>query len=172
MKDDTALLRTSYWVAAIADFIIALLVLIPERMGVTGFVYPMGLMSAVAFSWGVLLIVADRKPLERRWILPPTMLVVLLLGVAGIFAAVVGVMPVNRIIGSSIVVTLVLGLLNNFPMLIRQQPLPQFFIRHILYRHIAVNGQHSGGRGVLSSRTRLPIWRTAMVFRSRPAQTT
>ena len=29
--------------AAIADFIIAILVMIPERMGVAGFVYPMGL---------------------------------------------------------------------------------------------------------------------------------
>ena len=59
MKEHRILIRTSYWVAAVADFIIAILVLIPERMGVTGFVYPMGLMSAVAFSWGVLLILAS-----------------------------------------------------------------------------------------------------------------
>jgi Ca2+/Na+ antiporter len=39
----------------------------------------MGLASAVAFSWGVLLLVADRKPLERRWILIPTILVVTLI---------------------------------------------------------------------------------------------
>lgn len=112
MNSHLVLIRTSYWVAAIADFIIALLVMIPERMGVAGFVYPMGLMSAAAISWGVLLIIADRRPLERRWVLLPTMLVVLLLGVAGIFAAIVGVIPVGRIIGSSIAVTLVLGLLT------------------------------------------------------------
>jgi hypothetical protein len=47
MKEYRILIRTSYWVAAVADFIIAILVLIPDRMGVTGFVYPMGLMSAV-----------------------------------------------------------------------------------------------------------------------------
>ena len=73
------LLRMSYWIAAIADFGIAILVWIPERMGVTEIVYPMGLASAVAFSWGVLLLVADRKPLERRWILIPTILVVALI---------------------------------------------------------------------------------------------
>ena len=112
MNEHRNLIRASYWVAAVADFIIAILVLIPERMGVTGFVYPMGLMSAVAISWGVLLIVADRKPIERKWVLLPTMLVVFLLGVAGICAAIVGVMPASRIAGSSTAVVLVLGLLT------------------------------------------------------------
>jgi hypothetical protein len=112
MDSHLVLIRTSYWVAAIADFIIALLVLIPERMGVAEFVYPMGLMSAVAFSWAVLLIIADRQPLERRWVLLPTMLVVLLLGVAGIYAAVAGLIPFSRVIGSSTAVALVLVLLT------------------------------------------------------------
>ncbi len=111
MPQGRTLLRASYWVAAIADFIIAFLVLIPERMGVSGFVYPMGLMSAVAFSWGVLLIVADRKPEERRWILPPTMLVVFLLGVAGLYAASAGLLPWSRIAGSTAAVVAVEALL-------------------------------------------------------------
>ena len=53
MNEQRILLRASYWVAAIVDFASAILVMIPERMGVTGFVYPMSLMSAVAFSWAV-----------------------------------------------------------------------------------------------------------------------
>ncbi len=112
MKDDTALLRTSYWVAAVVDFVVAGFALIPERMGVTGFVYPMGLMSAVAFSWGVLLLIADRKPIERRWILPPTILVVFLLGVAGLYAVVAGILPFRHIIASSTAVVAVLCLLT------------------------------------------------------------
>ncbi len=76
------LLRISYWIAAIADFGIAILVWIPERMGVAETVYPMGLASAIAFSWGVLLLIADRKPLERKWILIPTILVITLITVA------------------------------------------------------------------------------------------
>ena len=112
MNEQLYLLRASYWVAAIADFIIAILVMIPERMAVTGFVYPMGLMSAVAFSWAVLLIIADRKPVERRWVLLPTMLVVFLLGVAGVYAVIVGVLPARRIVGSSTVVVVVLSLLT------------------------------------------------------------
>ena len=73
MKSKITWLRISYWTAAIADFGIAISVLIPERVGLTTFVYPMGLISAVALSWGILLLIADRKPFERRWILIPTM---------------------------------------------------------------------------------------------------
>ncbi|MDB4278837.1 hypothetical protein N9917_04480 [Deltaproteobacteria bacterium] len=109
---DRILIRVSYWVAAIVDFAVAIVVLIPERMGVEEFVYPMGLMSAVAFSWAVLLIVADRKPVERRWVLLPTMLVVFLLGVAGVYAASVGVISVQRVMASSSAVAGVLLLLS------------------------------------------------------------
>ena len=48
-------MRISYWAAAISDFSIAILVLIPERMGLTEIEYPMGLASAIAFSWGVII---------------------------------------------------------------------------------------------------------------------
>ena len=48
-------------------------------MGVTEVVYPGGLASVIAFSWGVLLLIADRKPIERKWILIPTILVVSLI---------------------------------------------------------------------------------------------
>ncbi len=79
MKKQILLLRLSYWCAAIADFGVAVLVLMPERMGLTEIVYPMGLTSAIALSWGILLLMADRKPVERKWILIPTILVVVLL---------------------------------------------------------------------------------------------
>jgi len=104
-------LRIAYWTAAIADFIIAILALIPGRMGVTHYVYPMGLMSAVAFSWGVLLIFADRHPLERRWILIPTMVVVALLGIVGLHAGLTEVIPLLRIIPASSASIIVLSIL-------------------------------------------------------------
>ena len=112
MDRPTRLLRLSYWVAAIADFVVAILVLIPGRMGVDSFVYPMGMVSAAVFSWGVLLIAADRKPLERRWILLPTMLVVFLLGVAGVIAVSMGLFPASHIAGSSAAVVALLCLLG------------------------------------------------------------
>ena len=81
-------------------------------MGVDEFVYPMGLMSAVAFSWGVLLVVADREPVERRWVIAPTILVVFLLGVAVAYAGARGLIPAGRLAGTLTVVVSVLGLLT------------------------------------------------------------
>jgi hypothetical protein len=48
-------------------------------MGLTEIVYPMGLISAVAVSWGILLLVADRKPSQRKWVLISTMVAIALL---------------------------------------------------------------------------------------------
>jgi hypothetical protein len=87
MKRQILLLRFSYWAAAIADFCIAILVLIPERMGLTAIEYPMGLVSVIAFSWGGMLLIADRQPFERRWILIPTILVVALLTIVRLIFA-------------------------------------------------------------------------------------
>ena len=104
-------LRIPYWLAALADFVIAVLCLIPSRMGVAQYVYPMGLMSAVAFSWGVLLLFADREPFERRWILLPTILVVALLGIVGVHAGITAVLPLSRTVASSSATVIVLSIL-------------------------------------------------------------
>ena len=111
MDKKTKWLRIAYWTAAIADFVVAVIVLIPARMGVTHYVYPMGLMSAVAFSWGVILILADRQPLDRRWILIPTILVVTLLGIVALHAGLTEVIPMDRIIPTLIVTVIVLAIL-------------------------------------------------------------
>ena len=87
MANSVLLLRLSYWIAALADFAIAIVAWIPERMAVTEIVYPGGLASVIAFSWGVMLLMADRKPMERKWVLIPTILVVTLItAVRTIFA--------------------------------------------------------------------------------------
>ncbi len=91
IKSKIIWLQISYWVAAIADFAIAISVLIPERVGLTEFVYPMGLMSAVAVSWGILLLIASKKPLERRWILIPTIIVIFLLSAVRVYASLQGI---------------------------------------------------------------------------------
>lgn len=78
----TTLLRVGYWAGALGDFFIAATILSPAMARVDRYVYPMGLMSAAAFSWGIMLIIADRKPVERRWIAVPTLLVVVLIQLA------------------------------------------------------------------------------------------
>jgi hypothetical protein len=86
MKNKIRWLRISYWAGVIGDFAIAALALVPGSMGVPAYCYPMGLLSAIAFSWGCMLIFADRKPLERRWVLLPTILVGSMLLIAVIYS--------------------------------------------------------------------------------------
>lgn len=97
MAHQVSWLRISYWAGAIGDFVIAILVLIPERMGVPSYVYPMGLMSAVAFSWGCMLIWADREPIQRRWVLLPTIVVGVMLLLAVIFSVYVGAIALRSV---------------------------------------------------------------------------
>ncbi|MET0071248.1 MAG: hypothetical protein ABW096_14520 [Candidatus Thiodiazotropha sp.] len=104
-------LRISYWTAALVDFFIAVSVLIPERMGVAGYVYPMGLISAVAFSWGVMLLIADREPLQRSWVLVPTMLVVALLGMVALHAGLTGLISMFRALSMLCLAIVVLTIL-------------------------------------------------------------
>ena len=103
MKNKVVWLRISYWAGAIGDFLIAILALIPKRMGVPSYCYPMGLLSAVAFSWGCMLIWADREPLERRWILLPTILVGIMLLIAGIYSIYSGVITIRSYIPNFII---------------------------------------------------------------------
>ena len=116
MKSKITWLRISYWIAAIADFGIAISVLIPERVGLTEFVYPMGLISVVAISWGILLLIADRKPIERRWILIPTIIVVILLSGVRIYAAINGMIKFSiafLILGIIIISLLTYSYINS-----------------------------------------------------------
>ena len=95
MKSKVGWLRISYWAGAIGDFVLAILALIPERMGVSSYCYPMGLMSAVAFSWGCMLIWADRDPVARKWVLLPTIVVGSTLLTAVIYSIYVGAIDIE-----------------------------------------------------------------------------
>ncbi len=95
-------LRVSYWAGAIADVLIAILMLIPSRMGEAEFRYPMGLASTMVFGWTVLLVWADRKPVERRGVLLITVFPVITgLLLSGIYGVGVGLIPVGQIVPSS-----------------------------------------------------------------------
>ena len=98
MNKSILLLRLSYWIAAIADFIVAVLVWIPERMGVAEIAYPMGLASVTVFSWTVMLLIADRKPIERKWILIPTILVVTLITIVRTKFSLDGIIEFNLVL--------------------------------------------------------------------------
>lgn len=96
--NDVKLLQASYWITAIADFVYAAIILMPSRAGVSEYVYPMGLFASVAFSWGIMLILASKKPQERRWILIPTIIVITILGIANVYSYVIGVIDLDLIV--------------------------------------------------------------------------
>jgi len=97
-----AWLRTSYWAGAVADGVIGMLMLLPSRMGETEFRYPMGLAATLAFGWTVLLVWADRRPVERKGILLITVFPVITgLVLAGVYSVVSGLLPASQIIPSS-----------------------------------------------------------------------
>jgi hypothetical protein len=80
-------LRCSYWAGAIVDLLAGLSMLIPAMSSLSNPVsslsptpayrYAMGMGAPLMLAWTILLLWADRKPLERRGVLPITILVVL-----------------------------------------------------------------------------------------------
>jgi len=105
-------LRASYWAGAVADVVIGVLTLIPARMGETEFRYPMGLAAAVMFCWAGLLVWADRKPVERKGVLLPTIAVVGGLMASGVYAVASGIFPLQRIIPTTILGILLIALFS------------------------------------------------------------
>ena len=89
-------LRISYWAGAIADLLMVILFLMPERMGEVEYRHPMGLAASLMLGWTFLLIWADRKPVERKGILLLTIFPVISgLMIAGVYGVAVGVSPIS-----------------------------------------------------------------------------
>jgi len=99
-------LRVAYWVGAIFDALTLIPILVPSVgarvFGLADFTpgpeyrYAMGLAAALMLGWTFLLLWADRKPVERRGVLPLTVVVVIGLAAAGAYAVGVGVVSAER----------------------------------------------------------------------------
>jgi len=106
-----AWLRTSYWAGAIADILIGILTLVPSRMGVPTFRYPMGLAASLMFAWALLLVWADRAPVARRGVLPITVLVIIGLILSGLYSVATDLFPVSRIVPSTVLGAVLIALM-------------------------------------------------------------
>jgi len=101
-------LRISYWTGAVLDLLAGLIMLFPALFALnnqlSGFAptpayrYAMGMGAPLMLGWTVLLVWADRKPLERRGILPITLLVIFGLVINEIVAARTGFIPTAALI--------------------------------------------------------------------------
>ena len=101
-----ALLRAAYRVGAVFDALTLVPMLVPRIgarvFGLADFVpgpeyrYAMSLAAALMLGWTLLLLWADREPVERRGVLPLTVVVVVGLAAAGAYAVAAGVVSPRR----------------------------------------------------------------------------
>ena len=109
MKNSAILLRISYWLGAILDGFLVVPMLVPEIGGAIfgiddfdpsqEYRYAMIIGASLMLGWTVLLLWADRKPFERKDVLLITVLPVIIgMVLAGVFAANVGVVEVQRMV--------------------------------------------------------------------------
>jgi len=101
-------LRISFWVGAIVDAAAAAAMFFPELGSVVyrltdfepgvDYRYAMRLGASLMLGWTVLLLWADRKPLERRGVLPITVLVIAGLAWAGAYAVSAGLISFANMI--------------------------------------------------------------------------
>jgi hypothetical protein len=108
MNRPVLLLRCAYWIGAIFDALTLVPLLVPsvgaEIFGMVGFVpspeyrYATALAAALMLGWTALLLWADRRPLERRGVLPLTVLAIAGLAAAGALAVSLGLIPWQRML--------------------------------------------------------------------------
>jgi hypothetical protein len=82
MENKIRWLRVSFWAGAILDILAAIQMIFPSVLAATSgltdfhpgsdYFYAMGMGASLMLGWTVLLLWADRKPLERKGILPIT----------------------------------------------------------------------------------------------------
>ncbi|MDH3728985.1 MAG: hypothetical protein OER77_15750, partial [Myxococcales bacterium] len=107
-------LRIAYWAGAIADAVAAVMMFLPELgAAVYGradlipsndYRYAMGLGGSLMLGWTMLLLWADRKPMERRGVLLLTVFPVIVgLALAGVYAVVSDLVPFTRMIPTWVV---------------------------------------------------------------------
>ncbi len=103
MKKKILWLRISYWVGAIADGLATLRMLFPKFANGVEYRYAMGLAAALMLGWTILLIWADRKPLERKGVILLTAFpVVSGLLLAEIYAVFSGIISFSRMLPTGI----------------------------------------------------------------------
>ena len=69
MRKKILWLRISYWIGAVADGLATLRMLFPKFAHGVEYRYALGLGASLMLGWTILLIWADRKPLERKGVL-------------------------------------------------------------------------------------------------------
>src|SRR5271157_3252934 len=108
MERKILFLRISYWAGAILDVIAFFIMMFPFLFALNGgltnfnpgieYRYAMGMGAPLMLGWTILLLWADRKPMERKGILLITLLVVLGEVATEIFGVMIGFIAVSAML--------------------------------------------------------------------------
>jgi len=108
MENRILFLRISYWAGAILDAIAFLIMIFPSLFALNNglknfhpgveYRYAMGMGAPLMLGWIILLLWADRKPVERKDILLITLLVVLGEVATEIFGVMIGFIAVSAML--------------------------------------------------------------------------
>ncbi len=105
-------LKASFVAGAIADAIVAVLMLIPSRMGEADFRYPMGLAASLMFGWTLLLVWGYQKPVDRKGVLLLTIVVILGLMASGAYQVATGAFTFARVLPTMTICAGLMGLMG------------------------------------------------------------
>ena len=113
-------LRVSYWTGAVVDFVAGLMMLIPSLFDfmnhpknfhpANDFRYAMGMGAPLMLGWTILLLWADRKPLERKEVLLFTLLVVVGEAITQVWGISVGLVPFSALVPTFVMQVLLTSL--------------------------------------------------------------
>ena len=108
LQSSIAWLRISYWVGAIADGIVAAVMFaqatfalpspLTQHLPEMPYRYGMGLAGSLMLGWTILLLWADRKPVERRGVILITVVVIIGLMGSSAVALWVGFLPAGSVV--------------------------------------------------------------------------
>ena len=119
MPNKVIFLRISYWLGAVLDGLMVIPMLCPRIGGImfgidnfnpgNDYKYAMMVGASLMLGWTVLLIWADRKPVERKGVIMITVIPVLIgLILAGVFAVSSGLIRIEKMIPTWIIQSILL----------------------------------------------------------------
>ena len=108
MSSHQRLLRSSYWAGAIVDALAAVTMLdqavfgrkspLSDYIPEVPYRYAMGLAGSLMLGWTILLLWADRQPVDRKGVLAITNIVIAGLFGGGIYASCQGLVPWSKMV--------------------------------------------------------------------------
>ena len=113
MKNQIIWLRASYWTGAVSDGFATYLMLFPKIAHSAEYRYALGLAASLMLGWTILLLWADRKPLDRKAVLLLTAFpVVSGLLLAECYAVFSGIISMEKMLPAGIFLILLISLFS------------------------------------------------------------